>query len=542
MPDATGKFKGATWNDVPWAVIWIVQLIVGVAMGVYVLVLRRDNLEEALAGRDWGETLMYSILAMVVAVIVAIALFFLIKYFTRQFIYVANIFYICLVVVLAALSFFFLHNMFAGIFLVAFALLYALWFFAARNRIPFATLMLQAACNITAKYPAILLWSFVMMTLTCGVAVLLFLALLVLKGMSIGLVIIPAFMFYWSSEVFQNLCYTAACGVAASWYFLQDQASNPTLGAIYRTCTTSFGSICLGSLVVAILKTIRLLLRFARDQAASEGGPCGFVGCFFLCCLECIIHQIEALLQYFNEYAYAHVAIYGKKYTSAARDTLSMLEQNGLVAIINDNLLGTVFILCTVFCGCLTGLVAGLVSWDWATAVVGLCAGLYVTSILLSVLNANVITIFVCFAEQPEALRLSNPELFAALHRADTGGDVETGAPGQPQPHVSMHVVGETVAAPVPHGAAPCKVDNRPASPVACKVAPVPGAQAETVCATGAPLPTAAAVPFPPVAGPPADTDGLAKITGMGFTEEQAKDALQKCNNNVEAAIESLVG
>ena len=45
-----------------------------------------------------------------------------------------------------------------------------------------------------------------------------------------------------------------------------------------------------------------------------------------------------------------------------------------------------------------------------------------------------------------------------------------------------------------------------------------------------------------PLTSPGPSKEDIAKITGMGFTEEQAKDALQKCNNNIEAAIDSLVG
>lgn len=35
-----------------------------------------------------------------------------------------------------------------------------------------------------------------------------------------------------------------------------------------------------------------------------------------------VLLQIESLLEYFNEYAYAQIAIYGKKYTTAAKDTI----------------------------------------------------------------------------------------------------------------------------------------------------------------------------------------------------------------------------
>ena len=106
-----------------------------------------------------------------------------------------------------------------------------------------------------------------------------------------GMFVLFILMFYWSGEVFQNCVHTVACGVAGSWYFVRDAASNPTLGALRRTLTYSFGSVCLGSLLVALLKTIRFLLRYAQRAVADEGA-CGMLACFVLCCVECLVQMV----------------------------------------------------------------------------------------------------------------------------------------------------------------------------------------------------------------------------------------------------------
>ena len=43
--------------------------------------------------------------------------------------------------------------------------------------------------------------------------------------------------------------------------------NNPTCDSLKRACTTSFGSIAFGSLVVAVLHTLRAMIRMARDSA-----------------------------------------------------------------------------------------------------------------------------------------------------------------------------------------------------------------------------------------------------------------------------------
>jgi hypothetical protein len=85
---------------------------------------------------------------------------------------------------------------------------------------------------------------------------------------------------------------------------------NPTLGSFKRATTTSFGSICLGSLLVAVLETMRAILRWARGQRDNLAAYC----------LDILLNLIESLVQYFNVYAFTQVAIYGKPYVQAAQD------------------------------------------------------------------------------------------------------------------------------------------------------------------------------------------------------------------------------
>jgi hypothetical protein len=209
-------------------------------------------------------------------------------------------------------------------------------------------------------------------------------------------------------------------GVAASYFFLEGTSmmpSSPTVSSAKRALTTSFGSICYGSLIVAILKTIRYLLR----QAAQENSA---MAAFANCILGCI----EGLVEFFNQYAFVHVAIYGKSFCDSAKDTWKMVKESGIDAIINDNLVGTVLGM-----GCLAvGAVAGTVTygigygflrgvsvdtsvaWGYlvAIAIAAFFLGFLMMSVVTMVVESGTQTVFVCLAENPSALARSKPELY----------------------------------------------------------------------------------------------------------------------------------
>jgi hypothetical protein len=147
-------------------------------------------------------------------------------------------------------------------------------------------------------------------------------------------------------------------GTFASWYFLNRASntdavslmpSNPTIGSFKRATTYSFGSICFGSLLVAAIKTLRALVHGMRRNGDN----------IVACLLDCILGCIERLMEYFNLYAFTQVAIYGKTYCKAAKDTWKLFKSHGIQAIINDNLIGHVLFLGAMLGGIVTAIIGG---------------------------------------------------------------------------------------------------------------------------------------------------------------------------------------
>lgn len=53
--------------------------------------------------------------------------------------------------------------------------------------------------------------------------------------------------------------------------------------------------------------------------------------------------------RFINRYAFSHIALYGKAYIPAAKDTWTMMKNRGIDALVNDCLIGPVLTMVSYF-------------------------------------------------------------------------------------------------------------------------------------------------------------------------------------------------
>jgi len=201
---------------------------------------------------------------------------------------------------------------------------------------------------------------------------------------------------------------------------------NPTLSAFARASTFSLGSIAFGSLIVTLLELIKMILNAARQNANANGHP---VEACLACCAECFIGCIEGMVQYFNRYAYIEIALYGKPYIAAAKDTWRLFTEKGIDALVNDSLVGMTLTWGAYAVGLACSLFGYLYlrfthpSYNAAgqyTAPVVLFAfaiGLTSTLTIGSAIEAGVSTIFVGLGEDPQILQERAPALYNMIYQ-----------------------------------------------------------------------------------------------------------------------------
>lgn len=180
----------------------------------------------------------------------------------------------------------------------------------------------------------------------------------------IGLVVYVTFAMYWFSEWVKNTMHTTIAGVYGSWYFWSKSAGGmpkgSTRGAFRGATTYSFGSISLGSLslgslIIAFINMLRQACSVAQRQEATQGN---LLRSTFIWILGCFTSILDWLVTLFNRYAFCHIALYGKAYVPAAKDTWKMMRDRGVDALVQDCLVGPVLTMGSVFVSyvCSTGI------------------------------------------------------------------------------------------------------------------------------------------------------------------------------------------
>ena len=116
------------------------------------------------------------------------------------------------------------------------------------------------------------------------------------------------------------------------------------------------------------------------------------------------IAMLENLIEYFNKYAFTQVAIYGKSFVQAAKDTWTLVKSHGIDAMINDQLIGNVLGISALLVGILTGAASyALVHfttqappvYQWVAAVGGLFIGFSFQNVMNEIITSGVATTFV---------------------------------------------------------------------------------------------------------------------------------------------------
>lgn len=289
------------------------------------------------------------------AVVLGFGYVWLARIFPKQFIWVTGILNICWAI---GTAIFYLWRKYwsAGIVFLIFGLFMAFCFWTWIKRIPFSALMLKTAIDVSKKYGHVYMVSFIGGLIATGFGAWFSITLVAIyakyqpasgnpscdsdggcgRGKVIGLIVFVTFAMYWISEWIKNTMHTVIAGVYGSWYFCPHNfPKSATRGAAKRALTYSFGSICFGSLIIAIIQFLRHLCSVVKSQARQEGGIGGAIGYAIFCVLGCLIGILEWAVRFFNRYAFCHIALYGKAYIPAAKDTWNMIKDRGFDALIN---------------------------------------------------------------------------------------------------------------------------------------------------------------------------------------------------------------
>jgi len=151
-----------------------------------------------------------------------------------------------------------------------------------------------------------------------------------------NLLYFQVFVYFWVAAFFSGVFQVSIAGGMATWYFSRDlnyrgNSASPTLRSLFRAFTTSFGSIALGSLLLAIVKFIQFLLTVTKKANMKNR----FV-VFIISCIQCCLGCVQRIVQFIDRFAYIYIAMHGESFFTSAKNVCSLISRNMFSAVVVD--------------------------------------------------------------------------------------------------------------------------------------------------------------------------------------------------------------
>ncbi|KAJ9163365.1 hypothetical protein P3X46_023042 [Hevea brasiliensis] len=442
------------WHDVFWLGIFLLHLI-GLGFGLTVVGLNRfkksdrfnlDRFATGSVGNNRGLTEdywpMYA-LAGGVGTLLGWTWLLLLGSRANQMMKISVHILTTYLAVISVLCFW-CEQFFWGVAFAIGAALQFLYVISVIDRLPFTMLVLQKAVKMVWSLPEVmrvayafmlvmLLWMGIWSFGAAGV-----LASRMEDGVRWWLLVILSVSLFWTGAVLCNTVHVIVSGMV----FLvlihggREAASmppNPLIKSLRYAVTTSFGSICYGSLFTAAIRTLRWEIRGLRSKIGRN--EC------LLCCVDFMFHLVETLVRFFNKYAYVQIAVYGKSFNHSARDAWELFQSTGVEALVAYDCSGAVLLMGAVLSGLITGTCSGVwthIKWSDRVIMIGSTAmlmGMVLVGLAMVVVESAVTSIYICFAEDPLLIHRWDAEFFNQLsetlhqrlqHRSDRAREVLT--------------------------------------------------------------------------------------------------------------------
>lgn len=319
------------------------------------------------------------------------------------------------------------NHSFWGVALAVGAALHFLYVMSVIDRFPFTMLVLQKAIKMVWELPDVMriAYAFVLVML-CWMALWSFgvsgiVAMPIPNCGQWWLVLALSVSLFWTGAVLSNTVHVIVSGMVFLVLIHGGQAAasmppKPLLKSLQYAVTTSFGSICYGSLFTAAIRTLRWEIRGVRSKIGNN--EC------LLCCVDFFFHIVETLVRFFNKYAYVQIAVNGQSFNRSARDAWELFQSTGIEALIAYDCSGAVLLMSTILGGLITGTCTGV--WTYFTQrdkaiMVGstsMLIGMILVGLTVVVVESAVTSIYICYAEDPLLIQRWDPEFFEQMSEA----------------------------------------------------------------------------------------------------------------------------
>ncbi|XP_005105171.2 choline transporter-like protein 1 [Aplysia californica] len=293
-----------------------------------------------------------------------------------------------------------------------------------RKRIALVVQLFKEAAKVIAWMPQILLQPFITLLILGGVTAGLtyaFLFIVTTRNARVeatgdyvswsqdepmkGLVFLYLLGFLWITQFIIGCERLSVSGAVALWFFTRDKKTlhNPLLTSVGRLIRYHLGSVAFGSLIIALVSLVRMILSFIEGRLS---GSENLVAKVFLKCLTCCLWCFEKILKFLTAQAYIQIAINGYGFCKAARTAFLVVVSNALrVAAINS--VGD-FVLFLAKCGTVAIVaVVGIelfrdradIHYTWLPITMACIVAYFIAGCFFGLFELIIDAVFMCFVE-----------------------------------------------------------------------------------------------------------------------------------------------
>ncbi|XP_004442691.1 PREDICTED: choline transporter-like protein 2 isoform X3 [Ceratotherium simum simum] len=162
----------------------------------------------------------------------------------------------------------------------------------------------------------------------------------------LGLQIFNLFMFFWLANFVLALGQVTLAGAFASYYWAfskpDDLPAFPLFSSFGRALRYHTGSLAFGSLILAIVQIIRVILEYLDQRLKAAKNK---FAKFLMTCLKCCFWCLEKFIRFLNRNAYIMIAVYGTNFCTSARNAFFLLMRNIIRVAVLDKVTDFLFLL-----------------------------------------------------------------------------------------------------------------------------------------------------------------------------------------------------
>merc|ERR1712048_1077390 len=223
------------------------------------------------------------------------------------------------------------------------------------------------------------------------------------------------FMVMWTTGLINAISFTTMAGAFCRWYWSRGdermRESFPICRSYGRVMQYHFGSMAVGSFILALVRLVRYLLMYLERKIRNSQQNNGCIKSMFKV-VHCMLFCFDRCLKYLARQAYIMVAMYGYSFCKASIMAVMLITRN-ILQIATVNLVNRY----VMFLGKLVVLTSCVIcSWLWLTyspdfngdnalftmiptIIVIALFGFSVCTYIFAIYNVGVDTILLCFCQ-----------------------------------------------------------------------------------------------------------------------------------------------